>query len=55
MTVGKFFTASGRSPQYKGIRPDIVLPDDDTFVASGERIYEYAFPHADLELMRIKG
>ncbi len=54
MTVGNFFTASGRSPQYTGIESDIVLPDNDAFVESGERVYEYAFPHADLELVKVK-
>lgn len=53
MTVGKFFTASGRSPQYKGIQPDIILPDDDAFVKSGERTYEYSIPHRNLSLTNV--
>ncbi len=54
MTIGKFYTASGRSPQYKGIHPDIVLPDNDAFVESGERVFEYAFPPTDLESTAVK-
>ncbi|MFK7903702.1 MAG: carboxy terminal-processing peptidase [Chitinophagales bacterium] len=53
MTVGKFFTASGRSPQYTGIQPDIVLPDSDAFVESGERVFEYALPHGNLEITKV--
>ncbi|MEZ4886507.1 MAG: carboxy terminal-processing peptidase [Chitinophagales bacterium] len=53
MTIGKFYTASGRSPQYEGIHPDIVLPDNDAFVESGERVYKYAFPPANLEITKV--
>ncbi|MFK8101282.1 MAG: carboxy terminal-processing peptidase [Saprospiraceae bacterium] len=42
MTIGRFYTGSGRSPQRTGILADIVLPDDDTYVLTGERIYPYA-------------
>ena len=37
MTVGLFYTARGRSPQQKGIIPDIILPDQNHLIASGER------------------
>jgi len=53
MTIGKFFTANGRSPQYKGIHPDIVLPDNDAFVESGERVYLHALPPTDLEITKV--
>ena len=37
MSVGLFYTASGRSPQSTGIVPDIKLTDDSKYVPSGER------------------
>ncbi len=53
MTIGKFYTASGRTPQYRGIHPDIVLPDNDAFVESGERALRYALPHSNLEITKV--
>ncbi len=48
LTTARFFTASGRSPQYKGISPDIVLPNEDAFITTGERRFEYALAPEDL-------
>ncbi len=42
MTIGQFYTGAGRTPQYYGITPDIMLPDDYKYIESGERVYEYA-------------
>ncbi len=49
LTVGNFFTASGRSPQYNGIVPDLVLPDNFNYVPSGERAGKYALQAVSLE------
>ncbi|MGB1241481.1 MAG: carboxy terminal-processing peptidase [Chitinophagales bacterium] len=49
MTVGKFFTATGRSPQYTGIHPDIILPDNHAFIESGERVLKHALTPTDSE------
>lgn len=48
LTIGKFFTANGRTIQYKGIHPDIVLPAENQFIPSGERGFPYAFIVEDL-------
>lgn len=53
LTIGKFFTAAGRTTQYMGITPDIILPDDFQFVKSGERVYEYALVTEDLDISKV--
>ncbi len=47
-TIGRFYTGAGRSPQRTGIAADIVLPDDDTYVVAGERIYPYSVANVSL-------
>ncbi len=49
LTVGNFFTASGRSPQYNGIAADIVLPDGFGYIRSGERTGPFALPPVSLD------
>lgn len=44
MSVGLFYTATGRSPQSKGIIPDITLTDDSKYVPSGERAQPFSMP-----------
>ncbi len=42
MSSGRFYSAAGRSPQYHGISPDIILPDDYSFLPSGERLFKHS-------------
>lgn len=49
LTIGSFYTASGRSVQYHGIRPDIILPGIDDSIMTGERIYENSLMLTDLK------
>ena len=42
MSVGLFYTATGRSPQSTGIIPDIKLSDDYKYIASGERAQPFS-------------
>lgn len=44
VTVQKFYRVSGASTQYRGIEPDIVLPDRFAAIESGERHMEYSLP-----------
>jgi len=44
MTVQKFYRISGESTQYRGVLPDIVLPDRFSYVKSGERYLDFALP-----------
>jgi carboxyl-terminal processing protease len=44
ITVQKFYRISGESTQYKGVVPDIVLPDKFDSIKSSEEFLEYALP-----------
>ena len=44
LTTQKFYRITGASTQYRGITPDIVLPDRFTGLKSGEQNLDYALP-----------
>ena len=54
LSIGRFYTASGRSPQYTGIVPDIILPDDDLLVPTGERAHTFVLAPDNLQLKERK-
>lgn len=44
VTIQKFYRVTGASTQYKGITPDLVLPDITSYVESREKDLEYSLP-----------
>lgn len=44
VTIQKFYRVTGASTQYKGITPDLVLPDIFSYVESREKDLEYSLP-----------
>ncbi len=44
ITVQKFYRISGESTQYKGVVPDIVLPDKFESIKSGEEFLDFPLP-----------
>lgn len=44
LTIQKFYRINGESTQYRGILPDIVLPDVMGGLKTGEQYLEYALP-----------
>ena len=44
LTVEQYFRVTGGSVQWKGVTPDIVLPDPAAYVESGERTLPHAIP-----------
>lgn len=44
ITIQKFYRVNGGSTQYKGVEPDVVLPDLYDYLKSGERNLEYSLP-----------
>jgi carboxyl-terminal processing protease len=44
ITIQKFYRITGESTQYKGVVPDIVLPDKFESVKSGEKFLDFALP-----------
>jgi carboxyl-terminal processing protease len=44
LTIQKFYRITGESTQYRGVLPDIVLPDRLEGLKTGERYLDYALP-----------
>lgn len=44
VTIQKFYRVTGASTQYKGVVPDIILPDLFSYVESREKDLEYSLP-----------
>lgn len=44
LTISKFYRVSGGSTQYKGITSDIVLPDVNTYLETGESQLDFSLP-----------
>lgn len=44
VTIQKFYRVTGASTQYKGISPDLILPDIWSYVESREKDLEYSLP-----------
>ncbi|MEW6117485.1 MAG: carboxy terminal-processing peptidase [Nitrospirota bacterium] len=44
LTTQKFYRVSGGSTQYRGVEPDIVLPDPLKSLKTGEQYLDYALP-----------
>lgn len=44
ITIQKFYRVNGSSTQYKGVTPDIILPDQFSHLESGEKFLDYSIP-----------
>lgn len=44
LTIQKFYRINGESTQYKGVVPDIVLPDVFSYIPYGEKMLDYYLP-----------
>jgi carboxyl-terminal processing protease len=54
MTTQKFYRVSGDSTQYRGVVPDIVLPDRSRYNEFGERYLDYSLPWDRIEEVKHK-
>ena len=52
MTTQKFYRVSGDSTQYRGVVPDIILPDRSRYNEFGERYLDYSLPWDRIEEVR---
>ncbi len=48
LTIQKFYRVTGHSTQWKGVTPDIIIPDSYSFM-DGEKDYDYALPWDEIE------
>ena len=49
LTIQQFFRVNGESTQWRGVVPDVPLPDPAEFVESGERFLDNAIPWSKVE------
>ncbi len=54
LTVQKFYRVNGGSTQFKGVIPDILIPDGYTWLEVGESTHEHALPWDESRPLRIQ-
>ncbi|MBY0517915.1 MAG: carboxy terminal-processing peptidase [Bacteriovoracaceae bacterium] len=54
ITIQKFFRVNGSSTQYKGVTPDIILPDPYSHLESGEQFLKHSIPWAKVQAVPFK-
>jgi carboxyl-terminal processing protease len=54
VTIQKFYRITGESTQYRGVQPDIVLPDKLDAIKSGEKYLDFALPWDTVKPVRYK-
>ncbi len=48
LTIQKYYRINGGTPQLRGVNPEIVLPDNYTYIEFGEKEQEYALPYDEI-------
>lgn len=54
ITIQKFYRINGSSTQYKGVTPDIVLPDPYAHLESGEQFLKHSIPWSKVKAVPFK-
>ena len=54
ITIQKFYRVNGSSTQYKGVTPDIILPDQFSHLESGEKFLDYSIPWGEVRPVKFK-
>ena len=54
ITIQKFYRVNGSSTQYKGVTPDIILPDQFAHLESGEKFLDYSIPWGEVKPVKFK-
>ena len=54
ITIQMFYRISGGSTQFKGVTPDIQLPDSFGYLDSGEQSLDYAIPYHEISKVKFK-
>lgn len=52
ITIQKFYRINGKSTQYKGVTPDIILPDPYSYADNREQDLEYSLPWDKVEPLK---
>lgn len=51
LTLQKFFRINGGSTQLRGVEPDIILPDQYSYIDVGEKEYDDAMPWTEIDAL----
>lgn len=54
LTTQQYFRVNGASTQWRGVQPDVLLPDPASFVDSGERTLPHSIPWTSVEPLNYK-
>jgi carboxyl-terminal processing protease len=54
ITIQKFYRVNGSSTQYKGVTPDIILPDQFSHLESGEKFLDYSIPWGEVKAVKFE-
>lgn len=54
LTTQKFYRINGGSTQLRGVTPDIILPDNYSFIETGEKEQEYPLPWTEIAAVDYK-
>ncbi len=49
ITMQKFYRVDGGSTQLRGVKPDVILPNNYQFIDTGEKDYDYAMDWSEIE------
>lgn len=52
ITIQKFYRVNGSSTQYRGVTPDIILPDQFSHLESGEKFLDYSIPWGEVKAVK---
>lgn len=48
LTIQKYYRINGGTPQLRGVKPEIILPDNYNYIAFGEKEEEFALPYDEI-------
>ncbi len=54
LTTQQYFRVNGASTQWRGVQPDVLMPDPASFVDSGERTLPHSIPWASVAALPFK-
>lgn len=54
LTIQKYYRINGGTPQLKGVNPEIVVPDNYSYIKFGEREQDFALPYDEIESTKYK-
>jgi carboxyl-terminal processing protease len=54
ITIQKFYRVNGSSTQYKGVTPDIILPDQFSHLESGEKFLDHSIPWGEVKAVKFE-